>query len=144
MKRGLIFGTDSAGRAAALNVITLTDCWQVVHYPRCIEDEAQPRTDRKCNCGGRRMLGGADIKRKTKLGCDCCLRPSRFFCCDVPILILWSWIDVQGLLTWWIHWLQSLRSVLMCSWRDAICRMMGSGVCLTNTSCFIKTVFKNV
>lgn len=64
MKRGLIFGTDSAGRAAALNVIILTDCWQVVRYPRCTEDEAKPRTDRKCSWGGWRMLGGVTSKGK--------------------------------------------------------------------------------
>lgn len=62
MKRRLIFRTDGL---AALNVIILTDCWQVVHYQRCTVDEVKPRTDRKCSRGWN-MLRGVRSKEKKK------------------------------------------------------------------------------
>lgn len=67
MKRRLIFRTDGL---AALNVIILTDCWQVVHYQRCTVDEVKPHIDRKCSWGWNRLRGVRSKEEKKILGCD--------------------------------------------------------------------------
>lgn len=87
MKRGLIFGTDSPGRAAALNVIRPTDCWQIVHYQRCTVDGVKPHTDRKGKCASWKVLGGVRSKEKLNWIVICCLHLRRLLCFDVCSLI---------------------------------------------------------
>lgn len=78
---------SSLERAAPLNVITLTDCWQVGHYPGCTEGEAD-RTG-EWQAGGH--WGGQDTRSQTKLGRDCCLRLRRFLCCEHFNCVVWDW-----------------------------------------------------
>ena len=152
MKRGLIFGTDSTGWAAALNVIILTDCWQVVHYPRCTEDKVKSHTDRKCNWEAGGHWEGWHEKKKNTLGCDCCSRRSSLLCCDATLFnsAVSDWrtrfTDLKNegeyAKTFDSQWTrQSLWSALSYSWRDAS-KVRGSHLPLTNALHFIKPLEK--
>lgn len=80
MKRSVVLAVGSPRRATAVDVIILTDCWQVVYYQRCTADEVKRHSDRKCSCEAGICWEAWDQKQKLNWVVICCWRQRRFLC----------------------------------------------------------------
>ena len=97
MKRGIIFETDSTGWATPLNVIRLTEFWQVVHYPRWTENEEKATHRQEMHAG---RTGPLEVKINWFVAVVLRLNANSFVLFVMCTFKFCHLGVMQGLLTW--------------------------------------------